>query len=117
MLRAPFRIASTLGSPRGSAAIDFFRRSAWPLSKRESFQGLILNGAAEFLGVPYAEPPIGNLRWKPANSMRLVGVLKTQPAAFLAREPSRPPFEEVRSMPRGVANVLEAIIKRFLFFS
>jgi para-nitrobenzyl esterase len=28
-------------------------------------QGIISNGVAEFLGVPYAEPPLGNLRWRP----------------------------------------------------
>ncbi len=42
-------------------------------------QGLISNGVAEFLGVPYAEPPIGNLRWKPPkNKAAWSGVLKTQ---------------------------------------
>jgi para-nitrobenzyl esterase len=28
-------------------------------------QGLYNNGVAEFLGVPYAAPPIGDLRWRP----------------------------------------------------
>jgi para-nitrobenzyl esterase len=30
-----------------------------------SVEGFISNGLAEFLGVPYAAPPIGDLRWKP----------------------------------------------------
>jgi para-nitrobenzyl esterase len=42
-------------------------------------QGFISNGVAEFLGVPYAEPPVGTLRWKPPkNHAPWSGVLKTQ---------------------------------------
>jgi para-nitrobenzyl esterase len=42
-------------------------------------QGIIANGVAEFLGVPYAEPPVGTLRWKPAKKHSAwSGVLKTQ---------------------------------------
>ena len=32
---------------------------------RGPVQGFLNNGIAEFLGVPYAAPPLGNLRWKP----------------------------------------------------
>jgi para-nitrobenzyl esterase len=28
-------------------------------------QGFVVNGVSEFLGVPYAAPPLGNLRWRP----------------------------------------------------
>jgi para-nitrobenzyl esterase len=28
-------------------------------------EGIVVNGVAEFLGIPYAAPPIGDLRWKP----------------------------------------------------
>ncbi len=42
-------------------------------------QGLISNSVAEFLGIPYAEPPLGNLRWKPPKKKApWSGVLKTQ---------------------------------------
>ncbi len=42
-------------------------------------KGVISNGVAEFLGIPYAEPPIGNLRWKPPrNHAPWAGVLTTQ---------------------------------------
>ena len=48
-------------------------------TKEGPVQGFISNGVAEFLGVPYAEPPVGNLRWKPPkNHAPWAGVLKTQ---------------------------------------
>ncbi|VFU08786.1 protein of unknown function [Methylocella tundrae] len=34
-------------------------------TKEGPVKGFLKNGVAEFLGVPYAEPPLGNLRWKP----------------------------------------------------
>ena len=40
--------------------------------------GLHQNGVAEFLGVPYAQPPLGNLRWKPSKKHEpWAGVLTT----------------------------------------
>ena len=28
-------------------------------------QGYVKNGISEFLGIPYAAPPVGDLRWQP----------------------------------------------------
>ncbi len=34
-------------------------------TKEGPVKGFLNNGVAEFLGIPYAEPPVGNLRWMP----------------------------------------------------
>ncbi|VFU09803.1 Carboxylic ester hydrolase [Methylocella tundrae] len=34
-------------------------------TKEGRVQGFVQNGVAQFLGVPFAEPPVGNLRWRP----------------------------------------------------
>ncbi len=34
-------------------------------TKEGPVKGILVNGVAEFLGIPYAEPPVGNLRWMP----------------------------------------------------
>src|SRR5499427_2842749 len=34
-------------------------------TKEGPVQGFISNGVTKFLGIPYAEPPVGNLRWRP----------------------------------------------------
>jgi para-nitrobenzyl esterase len=48
-------------------------------TKEGIVKGIISNGVAEFLGVPYAEPPLGNLRWKPPkNHAPWAGVVTTQ---------------------------------------
>jgi para-nitrobenzyl esterase len=42
-------------------------------------QGFFKNGVAEFFGIPYAEPPVGDLRWRPPREHRpWTGVLKAQ---------------------------------------
>jgi para-nitrobenzyl esterase len=34
-------------------------------TKEGPVQGFVANGVTKFLGVPYAEPPVGDLRWRP----------------------------------------------------
>src|SRR6267378_7934923 len=34
-------------------------------TKEGPVQGFVSNGVTAFLGIPYAEPPVGNLRWQP----------------------------------------------------
>jgi para-nitrobenzyl esterase len=34
-------------------------------TEQGTVEGLRVNGIHEFLGIPYAEPPVGNLRWRP----------------------------------------------------
>jgi len=47
-------------------------------TKEGPVQGFISNGVTEFLGIPYAEPPVGNLRWQPPKDRApWTNVLKT----------------------------------------
>ena len=47
-------------------------------TKEGPVQGFISNGVTEFLGIPYAEPPVGNLRWQPPKDQApWTNVLKT----------------------------------------
>ena len=74
-LSAVFAFGALCASPHGASA------APGPLVATQEgiVQGVISNGVAEFLGVPYAEPPLGNLRWKPPkNKAAWSGVLKTQ---------------------------------------
>ena len=63
----------------GTLCASSFGASAAPVVATQEgvVQGVIDKGVAEFLGVPYAEPPIGNLRWKPSKKHEAwAGVLK-----------------------------------------
>ena len=68
-----FAAGTLCASPHGAFA-------AGPIvaTQEGQVQGLISNGVAEFLGIPYAEPPVGNLRWKPPKAHEpWTNVLKT----------------------------------------
>ena len=64
----------------GTLCASSYGASAAPVvgTQEGVIQGFIKNGVAEFLGVPYAQPPVGNLRWKPSKKHEpWAGVLKT----------------------------------------
>ena len=52
----------------GALTAPMQAQAASPLkveTKEGPVKGFLKNGVAEFLGIPYAAPPVGNLRWKP----------------------------------------------------
>jgi len=56
-------------------------------------QGLTRNGIAEFLGIPYAAPPVGDLRWRPPQSPpRWSNVLQAVKFANTCAQPQRGVF-------------------------
>jgi para-nitrobenzyl esterase len=67
----PFALAVTLGAlcaalPSVAAGQTAQKTlSAIVETKEGRLQGFIRSGVTEFLGVPYAEPPVGSLRWQP----------------------------------------------------
>jgi para-nitrobenzyl esterase len=55
-------------------------------------QGLSQPGRAAFLGIPYAAPPVGNLRWRsPREAAPWNGVRKVQSKGFACPQPSAVP--------------------------
>lgn len=46
-------------SPRQRAADPIIQKASGPI------QGIVRNGISQFLGIPYAAPPVGALRWRP----------------------------------------------------
>jgi para-nitrobenzyl esterase len=56
----------TAQEARAAAGSDHEKKlSAVVETKEGPVQGFISNDVTKFLGIPYAEPPVGNLRWQP----------------------------------------------------
>jgi para-nitrobenzyl esterase len=60
---ALFLFGTTLGMRPPALAAD----NARPIvhTAEGPVQGYVKNGISEFLGIPYATPPVGDLRWQP----------------------------------------------------
>ncbi len=54
-------LASVLVNPIAAAAAN----SLLVKTEKGPVEGFLKNGVAEYLGIPYAAPPVGNLRWMP----------------------------------------------------
>lgn len=52
-------LATTPGVAKGSEKASFVKIDSGPI------QGVSINGVDSFLGIPYAAPPVGALRWRP----------------------------------------------------
>jgi para-nitrobenzyl esterase len=57
--------ASWAGAAAGPDRATEKRLSPVVETREGPVQGFISNGITKFLGIPYAEPPVGNLRWQP----------------------------------------------------
>jgi para-nitrobenzyl esterase len=56
-------------------------------------QGLAVAGVGEFLGIPYAEPPVGELRWRPPRPVaRWAAPLQATKFANTCAQPQRGVF-------------------------
>ncbi len=68
-LRAGLLVAASFVLPFGAAAA---KPGSGPVVQTASgkVEGSIVNNVAEFLGIPYAAPPVGDLRWAPPQAPR-----------------------------------------------
>ncbi len=63
--RAGVALALTLGAGTLSTAPQAQASNLQVKTREGPVKGFLKNGVAEFLGIPYAAPPVGGLRWKP----------------------------------------------------
>lgn len=60
-------LAGLVATQGGNAVADTASTAGAPIVKTEggSIRGVDVNGSTAFRGIPYAAPPVGDLRWKP----------------------------------------------------
>jgi para-nitrobenzyl esterase len=62
-------------------------------SSAGDLQGLVADGGGEFLGIPYAAPPVGDLRWQPPHDApRWLPTLQATKFANTCVQPQRGVF-------------------------
>ncbi len=59
----------TTGNVVNHCATDTSTNSSIVITKNGPVQGTVNSTSLAFLGIPYAKPPVGNLRWKPPESL------------------------------------------------
>ncbi|HLH10525.1 MAG TPA: carboxylesterase family protein [Methylovirgula sp.] len=96
VLRSPFGVGAGFGLALAAAALAIPAAASSPpvvTTSRGPIQGMVVNGVAEFLGIPYAAPPIGNLRWAPpVDHARWTSVLQTTNYGPICAQHAGEPF-------------------------
>ena len=64
VLAVALACAFTLSAVTGASARKSFPKP-FAITKSGPVLGITVNGVDEFLGIPYAAPPVGSLRWMP----------------------------------------------------
>ncbi len=89
-----------------AAASDSERHDLGPIvqTTQGRVQGLTKGGLAEFFGIPYAAPPIGNLRWRPPVARASwAGVLKATAFGPTCAQIENSPFSRADIDERGLS--------------
>lgn len=67
-------------------------------TKAGAVRGVVADGVLSFKGIPFAAPPVGDLRWRaPRPAKAWTGV---RPAAVYGSPASRPSLPAMRTSPR-----------------